>query len=536
MVQKLSVLILEDNEDDAALFELELKRGDYEATVALVEGRQDYVAALDDGRWDLIVADYRLPGFTGLEALQLLKKLDLDIPFILVSGTIDAETAIGALKAGAHDYIQKGDLTRFLPAVERELREARLRRGERERAAFASVLAILRNTIHSTLNVNEIIEKAVKIGLPALRAEGAAVAVREGDTWAIRHARGALGDFEGNRLAGRELPISALAALRGDVVSIEDVPGDERSNMELVERYGILSLLAVPLTVGSEIAGVISFTYHTTRQQFSDSQITFTHDLGNQISLALTNARLYEQEHKVADTLRSLLARNVPCLPGLAVSVSYRPARATENVGGDFYDVFEVGEDEVVVLVGDVSGKGLEAAALTETIRSSVRTLSYAHSSPSPAFIFNQLDTSLRQQLRPGEFATALLLFLNTATGRVRLVTAGHPPPVICGPRTCVIQQPPVGLPLGVLPSNYEESYLELSKGDTLVLYTDGVTEARLEGDLYGEERLLEALARLHNGDIASLSDRLLESAVEYAGGQLTDDAVIVAVRLIQAS
>lgn len=530
MSSQLHVLIIEDNEDDAALFDLELKRGGYQTSTTVVGTRDEYSQALDDS-WDVIIADYRLPGFTGLDALEIMKQRQLDIPFILVSGTIDAATAIRALKAGAQDYIQKGDLSRFVPAVDRELREATLRRARREHEYFTSALNDLHASIHSSLEVDDILEKALEISTPALAAESGAIAVRSGDVWLVKHAHGFERDVVGLHLLDQDVPAEVLSSGTAHVVAIEDVATDSRLSGDLFGGDGIQSVMVAPLTIRTDVVGLLFFGYRTPRS-LSESQIGFVRDLTDQISLALTNARLYEQEHKVAEALRKLLTRSVPSIDGLDVAVSYRPARAAENVGGDFYDVFELGEDEVAILIGDVSGKGLEAAAMTETIRSSVRTLVYAHTAPSPAFVFNQLDKSLRRQLSPGEFATALLVIVNSSTGRLRLVSAGHPPPVVCGDKECRFEQPPIGLPLGVFPTVYEESYLELGDGETLVLYTDGVTEARLEGELYGEDRLIETLARLHDRDLPSLSESLLQTAAEYAGGHLTDDAVIVAFRV----
>ncbi len=134
MSKLLRVLIVEDSEDDAELLAIELERGGYDIVHHRVDNRADMQAALQHSQpWDIILADYSMPQFSAIAALELLKECELDLPFVIVSGKIGEDTAVAAMKAGAHDYLVKGQLSRLIPAVERELREAVLR--EQYRAA-----------------------------------------------------------------------------------------------------------------------------------------------------------------------------------------------------------------------------------------------------------------------------------------------------------------------------------------------------------------------------------------------------------------
>ncbi|MBZ0157635.1 MAG: EAL domain-containing protein [Alphaproteobacteria bacterium] len=136
MGKALRVLVVEDSEDDALLVLREIRKGGYEVTAQRVDTAPALEAALREGEWNIIISDYVMPHFGGLAALELLKKSGIDLPFILVSGKIGEGTAVDAMKAGAHDYILKDNLTRLVPAIERELREAEVRR-ERRRAEEA---------------------------------------------------------------------------------------------------------------------------------------------------------------------------------------------------------------------------------------------------------------------------------------------------------------------------------------------------------------------------------------------------------------
>ena len=131
MSTPLHVLIVEDSEDDSLLLKSELARGGYDVTYRRVETADAMRAALAEGSWDIILSDHRMPQFSSLGALKLHKERKSDIPFIVVSGNMGEELAVGAMKAGAHDYIMKDNLTRLVPSVERELREAESRRQHR---------------------------------------------------------------------------------------------------------------------------------------------------------------------------------------------------------------------------------------------------------------------------------------------------------------------------------------------------------------------------------------------------------------------
>jgi light-regulated signal transduction histidine kinase (bacteriophytochrome) len=159
MNKPIGVLIVEDSEDDALLLLRELRRGGYEPVCERVETHEAMKAALENGRWDIVISDYVLPGFSGLAALNILKESGQDLPFIIVSGNIGEDIAVAAMKAGAHDYIIKGNLTRLVPAVERELREADVRH-EKQRAE--EELKVERQRAEKALKeANETLERCV---------------------------------------------------------------------------------------------------------------------------------------------------------------------------------------------------------------------------------------------------------------------------------------------------------------------------------------------------------------------------------------
>lgn len=132
MKNKIRVLIIEDNKDDSVLEIDEIKRGGFDIVYEQIETRAAMREALRNKSWDFIISDYSMPQFSGLDALEELKETGLDIPFVLISGTIGEDTAVAAMKAGAHDYIMKNNLSRLVPAFDRELKEAELRHQKRQ--------------------------------------------------------------------------------------------------------------------------------------------------------------------------------------------------------------------------------------------------------------------------------------------------------------------------------------------------------------------------------------------------------------------
>src|SRR4051812_20361979 len=127
----LHILLVEDNDDDALLLKYELQRGGYDVTFERVQNGQDFTSALVRQKWDVILSDYSLPAFNAPAALKVVQELNLDIPFIIVSGTVGEDTAVAAMKAGAHDFFAKDKLKLLMPAIEREMREAEDRRKRR---------------------------------------------------------------------------------------------------------------------------------------------------------------------------------------------------------------------------------------------------------------------------------------------------------------------------------------------------------------------------------------------------------------------
>src|SRR5205085_707123 len=207
--------------------------------------------------------------------------------------------------------------------------------------------------------------------------------------------------------------------------------------------------------------------------------------IAGQAALAIDNARLYQHQKEFADTMqRSLLPRTLPQLPGLDVGDAYQSSARVE-VGGDVYDFIELDDGRLAVVLGDVTGHGIEAAADMAMAKFVFRSLAREH--PSPSDFLQSANDVVVGEIAPGKFITMAYLLIDAERGLVVGAGAGHPPPRLVSADGSVRSLDVRGLVLGVEGGQtYEEQHAPLGPGDAVVLYTDGVLEARHEGELYG--------------------------------------------------
>ena len=237
----------------------------------------------------------------------------------------------------------------------------------------------------------------------------------------------------------------------------------------------------------------------------------------------------------LARTLQqTLIPPAPPHVPGLDVAAAYRPAGTGEEVGGDFYDIFEIGPGDWVFVVGDVCGKGVEAAVVTALARYTLRAAAVRVSEPSQA-----LET-LNQVLLRNEsdrFCTAAVLRMRHRDGAwtATLASGGHPLPYLVRSGAGPEAVGGAGSLLGVLETpEFHDAEVALEPGDSLVLYTDGVTEGRCGPDFYGEERLVAAIAAIsaNAGFATDLAEGILADVLQFQEGDPSDDVAVVAVRV----
>ncbi len=399
----------------------------------------------------------------------------------------------------------------------------------RRQESLNSALNEIDLTISSSLEVDELFAQILDDATVALRADSSAVLLRRDDQWVMKNVYGLPLELEGRSLDEQQVPATRLAAQAGEPLVFDDILQNQIFAASIGVELKISTALLVPLLLHGEVVGSLSFHYGPPGGKFSDVEIDFARRLGTLLSLAHENAQLYSAQREIANTLQAALLTVPENIPYVACGYLYQSATETASVGGDFYDLFELDGGRAGILVGDVSGKGVEAATLTALVKNTIRVLSYENE--SPAVVVAKTSDIVNKATGPSIFCTLVFCVIESSTGRVVYCSAGHTRSMIKRPNA-EIELLDVGSPLvGAFEKmDFRDGETTLSVGDVLVLYTDGVTEARHERELFGESRLVEFLGELPPTPVSKVAGAVFDEIMRFTGGSLSDDVAIVSV------
>jgi serine phosphatase RsbU (regulator of sigma subunit)/PAS domain-containing protein len=309
--------------------------------------------------------------------------------------------------------------------------------------------------------------------------------------------------------------------------------GETPDGTPLLMLLGATSVLCVPVSDDGAGYGVLTLARQAAEGPFAVADLALAEELGWHLGVAIRVDRMFRHRSEVAEALQSsLLPASLPEVPGLDLSAAYVPASEGLEVSGDFYDVFPV-QDGWAITVGDVCGKGQEAAAMTAAARHAIRTV--AHWNPDPADVLAKVNEVILAGDYEDRFVTVKLAYLRRDGDRVQvdLASSGHPGPAVVRPDGQVDVLGGGGLPLGLFPdAEPERETLELGPDDLLFFYSDGVTEARSPDMRYFEDRLADELAGLA-GRSAADATRMIQGVVSrFSGDDLRDDMTILVARV----
>lgn len=307
----------------------------------------------------------------------------------------------------------------------------------------------------------------------------------------------------------------------------------DADHLALYRDFEPRSGIVVPLVARGRVLGVLSLlTTGASDRIYTEEDLALVQEMADRVALAHDNGRLFASRNRVARSLQqALLPPTLPSVPGLDLAARYRVAEIDFEIGGDFYDVIEMGDRAWGAVVGDVCGRGPEAAALTGLMRHSVRTAVVRERLPSK--VLAQTNDAVLDQIDDARFCTAAYLRLELgAPGEpvtVLASSAGHPRPLLLRADGRAEAVPAQGLLLGVVPSlDLVDVEIALAPGDTIVLYTDGLIEARRGVHQFGEEGLLEALASLAGRTSDDIAAGIMDRVEAFAEGASDDRAVLV--------
>jgi PAS domain S-box-containing protein len=309
-------------------------------------------------------------------------------------------------------------------------------------------------------------------------------------------------------------------------------------HLQLLRAIGPQAVIIVPMIGAARTIGTITLvSSDESPRRLSSADLALGERLARRAGTAVERARLYTERSRIAHILeRSLLPKSLPEIPGVEIRARYSPAGEVNEVGGDFYDVFECQTDRWMLVIGDVCGKGPTAAGVTALARHTLRAA--ALSDQSPAEMLHTLHRALRLQPAGADLCTVcLVLMIPRSAGSdhtsLTVALAGHQPPLLIDRDGEVAPLGKPGTLLGVVdPIDILESDAELHGGQTLLLYTDGVTEAGRAGGQLGEQGLRGLCAQTTHLSLDGLLEHIEHAVLERVAGRLRDDAALLAVRL----
>jgi serine phosphatase RsbU (regulator of sigma subunit)/DNA-binding response OmpR family regulator len=491
------ILVVDDSESTRYVISTWLRREGYDVVEAVTGTEALNIAATE--KIDMAVLDVNLPDMTGYAVCENIKANSQNaVPVLHVSATaIGASDRSEGLRRGADGYL--------VEPVEREellASVAALLRGAASERTARRLVRRLRQLNDASLAVNE----ARTLQQLVATIANQAYALFNAAAWVALH----LDDVE----------VTASCDASGAVLA-------GSPHAELQERAASSEYAAVALDDGTRQGGLLAVRAFDTAEHraiFDETMLVLL-QFGRAASTAVKNMVFYDIERRIAVTLQqSLLPDGIPEIPGIEVAMRYRASAEHAEVGGDFYEIFSLGDERVAVAVGDVAGHSLEAAAIMAQLRTGFRA--YMLEGHDPAATIERLNRML-QRFHPGVSATVCCAVYDSRTGECELANAGHPPAlVVCGEGASF--QPFGGTLLGIAPATKPANRFTLEPGDVLLLYTDGLIERRRESIDQGLARLERSASAQSIGDLDAFCDRLL---AEVGPDAPVDDIALVAIR-----
>jgi PAS domain S-box-containing protein len=441
----------------------------------------------------------------------------------------------------AADAGQEGDaiVAQVQDLRDRKQAEAQREQLVRERAARAAAERVTKrlqavqrvaDAALGSLELDELLPELLQRIVEILAVDAAAVVLHDADGDAtVYHAAGGIAALRDERWRPPPGGFAARVVAGRAPVAVEEVAREDARGHPLGEP--ITSLLGVPLLVDGRVMGALHVGSLFARR-FGDEDAALLALAAERAALAIERARVYAVERAVGRQLQdSLLPAELPRLPGIATAARYLPGGAGTEVGGDWYDAIGVPGGRLLLVMGDVAGRGVGAATMMGQLRSAIRA--YALDYRSPKVLLDQLN-AFQVGVAGETMATVLLVEVDVAAGALRVAAAGHPPPlVITAEREVRWLRAGGGVPLAALDApEFREVEEPLEPGATVVMYTDGVVEQRGENLEEGLERLRDAVLSGPE-DLDELCDHILRHTVSQDG---LDDVTLLVLRTLSTA
>jgi PAS domain S-box-containing protein len=493
---------------------------------------------------DSVLADERMEHYETIRVRKDGTRVDVALS---ISPIKDAAGTIVGASVIAHDNTERKRAEEQRLRLLQMEQESRLRMQQAERRA--SFLAEAQAFLSSSLDYVTTLENLARLSVPYL-ADWCLVDVVNPDGKVERLAtahmdpeKEAFARELQQRYPRTDLEQGAHAALDGGGSTLVSEITDEQlartahdeEHLQILRELGFHSAIIVPLKARDRAIGAITLLSAESGRQFDEEDLALAEDLANRAAIAVDNARLYGERSYIASTLQqSLMPDNLPEIPGVELAARYRAAGEGAEAGGDFYDIYRSGESTWGLAIGDVRGKGPRAAAVTALTRYTLRTA--ALSQVAPSRILATLNEAMLRQRSDDRFCTVAYASIEpTRDGvRLRLGVGGHPLPLLLRRDGTVERVGSPGTLIGLVPDpDITDDTVDLSPGESLILYTDGVSEARSEEDgLFGEERLIDLLRDCADQDAVHIAELIEQRVLEFQDHGDGDDLAVLVMRV----
>lgn len=470
------------------------------------------------------------------ERVEILKEADVyDARYVVLPVEYRGEV-VGTFSIsfeGRRDFTQEElDLFHSIThTIGQAIENARLYEKSVARANTFEAVLQMGSLITSSLSMQEAFSQIVGYANILLNTPVSVVMILDNET---KEFKVVASEGISNKLAKEVLGLADATAMNfdrpqpslvGDLSALSEIPFFARAVEEQFK-----SAIISPLLMQTSLHGLIIVA---DRKELSPSEedMTAFRLFSNQAMSAIKNAERYEAERDISDVLQGALLAMPQRIKGIRTGSLYRSATEAAQVGGDFYDIFEIEHGKVGLLVGDVSGKGIEAASLTAVVRNVIKAHTY--DGGTPGAIMSKTNDTIKKVSAVSNFITVFFGILDTATGELLYCSAGHPPAIIKRAQSGVdlLEQksPVIGAFTGL---HYSSGQDALGRGDIVILYTDGITEARRDDEFFQEDRLVSFIKDLGSTPVREMPQAIFHEVMDFTGGKLTDDVAILTVSL----
>lgn len=435
----------------------------------------------------------------------------------------------------------------------------------RARQYELAIHEIIAATTTQTLDLDKILDTALEKIMDFLGVKNGGIYLLDFQTnqLVLRRYKKLTDDFikEKSRVSMGE-GCTGIAAKTGEIYCAFGMPEKQFLCEDAERLMGIDCFVAAPIMIKGKAIGVIELFAPTARRITKTEALIIT-SIANQIGIAIENAKLYQQasqnvtklsslkeeletankelrehldrEAYIARTLqRGLIPIELPRLANYDVATRYISATEAASIGGDFYDFIPFENKSIGIVVGDVSGSGVETTTLSSMVKNTLRA--FAFENPSPCNVIARTNSVIYKEAPLDKFASVFYALLEPSTGKLTYTNAGHPLPFVIKAKRQAVEQ--LKFCTSALALTYQlscpEFEINLSEGDYFIAYTDGLTEAKHNHELFGDERLTDFLSKPWNATSSEeIADEILNAVQSFSGGFFVDDATLVIIKRI---